>query len=241
MELLRNLLGMFVRALYNGLQGAFGEPESVSFFAISIILATIILKLAMLPLSFSQIKNQKKMAELQPEIQKLQQKYKNDPQTLAQKQQKLYKESNYSMLGGCLPMIVTLVVLIAFYRVFMYPAKYIFTEPGLYDSIQKNFFYIPNIDNPDKTVFMPLLAGLTTFLSSYLTQKNQPQPEQGGGMMNTMMIVMPLLIFYMGRNFATALVLYWIVSNVFQLVQQYITNKVVEKVKEEENVLDQNR
>lgn len=241
MELLRNLLGMFVRALYNGLHGSFGEPESISFFAISIILATIILKLAMLPLSFSQIKNQKKMAELQPEIQKLQQKYKNDPQTLAQKQQKLYKESNYSMLGGCLPMIVTLIVLIAFYRVFMYPAKYIFTEPGLYDSIQKNFFYIPNIDNPDKTVFMPLLAGITTFLSSYLTQKTQPQPEQGGGMMNTMMIVMPLLIFYMGRNFATALVLYWIVSNVFQLVQQYITNKVVEKVKEEENVLDKNR
>lgn len=138
-------------------------------------------------------------------------------------------------------MIVTLIVLIAFYGVFMYPAKYIFTEPGLYDSIQKNFFYIPNIDNPDKTVFMPLLAGITTFLSSYLTQKTQPQPEQGGGMMNTMMIVMPLLIFYMGRNFATALVLYWIVSNVFQLVQQYITNKVVEKVKEEENVLDKNR
>ena len=181
------------------------------------------------------------MAELQPEIQKLQQKYKNDPQTLAQKQQKLYKESNYSMLGGCLPMIVTLIVLIAFYRVFMYPAKYIFTEPGLYDSIQKNFFYIPNIDNPDKTVFLPLLAGITTFLSSYLAQKNQPQPEQGGNMMNTMMVVMPLLIFYMGRNFAAALVLYWIVSNVFQLVQQYITKKVGEKVKEEENVLDQNR
>ncbi|KXO16607.1 YidC/Oxa1 family membrane protein insertase [Peptoniphilus sp. GNH] len=240
MELLRNVLGMFVRAIYDGLQGAFAEPSSVSFFAISIVLATLILKLVMLPLSFSQIKNQKKMAILQPEIEKLKQKYKHDPQTLAQKQQQLYKDSNYSMLGGCLPMIFTLVVLIAFYRVFMYPAQYIFKEAGMYDSIQKNFFYISNIDNPDPSVILPFLAGLSTFLSSYLAQKaNESQGmDQGKSMMNTMMLVMPVMIFMMGRRFAAALVIYWIVSNLFQVLQQQITNMVIKKTEEDKDVPD---
>ncbi|MGI5949819.1 YidC/Oxa1 family membrane protein insertase [Peptoniphilus sp.] len=242
MSFISSILGSFVRLIYNILQGSMPEePASISFFALSIIIATIIIKVLILPLNISQTKNQKKMAKLQPQIMELQRKYKNDPQTLAAKQQKLYKESDYKMSAGCLPMIITLVVLMAFYRVFLYPEQYIFTEPGVYATINKNFFHIIDLDLPDKSLVMPLVAAVTTFLVSFIASKNPasqnagPGADQAQSMMKSMMVVMPIMIFMMGRNFAAGLVIYWTVSNLFAIVQQLITNKIVKDEVEEVN------
>ena len=109
------------------------------------------------------MKSQKKMAELQPEIQKLQKKYKNDPQTLAVKQQQLYKDANYNALSGCLPMIIQLVILMAFYRVFMYPEKFAFTDKVMFESMNKNFFYLNTLSATDKTMILPLIAKIYNF------------------------------------------------------------------------------
>lgn len=242
MNFISTILGSFVRLIYNFLVGVIPqEPASMSFYALSIIIATIIIKVLILPLNISQTKNQKKMAKLQPQIMELQRKYKNDPQTLAAKQQKLYKESDYKMSAGCLPMIITLVVLMAFYRVFLYPQTYVFTEPGVYESISKSFFHIADLDLPDKTLIMPLVATVTTFLVSFITSKNPATQNAGAGadqaqsMMKSMMIVMPIMIFIMGKNFAAGLVIYWTVSNIFAIVQQLITNKIVKDEVEEVN------
>lgn len=233
MSTISKILGIFFRFIYDILSKGFTEPKSISFFAITIIVSTAIIRLLMIPIGISQMKNQKKMAELQPEIEKIQKKYKGDPQTLAAKQRQLYQDANYNMLSGCLPMILQMIVLIAFYRVFYEPAKYVFTEPGMYDSIAKNFFYISNIDHPDKTLIMPIVAALTTFLSSWITQNTAAgkatQTEQSRSMMNTMTIIMPVMIFMMGRKFASALVIYWTVSNILQLVQQLIQNAIIER------------
>lgn len=67
-------------------------------------------------------------------------KYEKDPQLLAQKQSQLYKEAQFNPLSGCLPMLVQFPVLLAFYRIFMFPTKFAFTNPEFYASIQKNFF-----------------------------------------------------------------------------------------------------
>ncbi|MET3617756.1 YidC/Oxa1 family membrane protein insertase [Peptoniphilus olsenii] len=240
MSLISSLLGSFVRLIYNLLAGTIPqEPESISFLALSIIIATIIIKILILPLNISQTKNQKKLAKLQPQIMELQRKYKNDPQTLAAKQQKLYKESNYKMSAGCLPMILTLVILMAFYRVFLYPQRYAFTDPGVYEAMSKNFFHISNLDNPDTTLIMPLVAAVSTFLMSFISMKNPATQgagaDQAQSMMKSMMIVMPILIFMMGKNFAAGLVIYWTVSNLFAIVQQLITNKIVKDEVEEVN------
>jgi len=241
MKFISSILGAFVKFIYDMLASVMpAEPASISFFALSIIIATIIIKLLILPLNISQMKNQKKMAKLQPEMQKLQKKYKNDPQTLAAKQQKLYKDADYNLAGGCLPMIITMVVLIAFYRVFLNPQAFIFREPGLYESINKNFFYIPNIDNPDPTMIMGIIAAATTFLVSFISMKNPASQgagaDQAKSMMSTMMIIMPILIFSMARRYAAGLVIYWTVSNIFSIIQQFITNKIVQE--EVEEVMD---
>ncbi len=233
MSTISKILGIFFRFIYDVLAKGFPEPKNISFFAITIIISTLIIRILMLPIGISQMKNQKKMAELQPELEKIQKKYKSDPQTMAAKQRQLYKDANYNMLSGCLPMIVQMMVLIGFYRMFYDPATYVFKEPGLYDSIAKNFFYIKDIDIKDTTLILPIVAAVTTFLSSWITQNStankSTQTEQSQSMMNTMTLVMPVMIFMMGRNFASALVLYWTVSNIFQVFQQLIQNAIIKR------------
>ena len=233
MSAISTVLGSFLKLIYDALAGIFpSEPESISFFALAIIFATIILKLAIVPLNISQVKNQKKMAELQPEMAKLQKKYKNDPQTLAVKQQQLYKDANYKMLSGCLPMIIQMVVLIAFYRVFLEPTKYAFTEEA-FAAMNKNFFYIESLEQVDSTMIMAILAAISTFFVSFISTKNPAnqsmQNQQSQSMMSGMMIFMPIMIFTMGRKMQSALVLYWVISNVFAIIQQLISNYVVAK------------
>lgn len=243
MHLISSILGRFVKLIYDGLAAVMPqEPAQVSYFALSIIIATIIIKLFILPLNISQMKNQKKMAKIQPELKRIQKKYKNDPQTLAAKQQKLYKENNTNVAAGCLPMIITMVVLIAFYRVFINPQTFAFTDPGFYEAMNKNFFYIENIDHADTTLIMPVIAAVSTFLVSFITTKNPATQgagaDQAKSMMTTMMIVMPILIFSAARKYAAGLVIYWTVSNIFSIVQQLITNKIVEEEIEEVEVND---
>ena len=238
MHLISSILGRFVKLIYDGLAAVMPqEPAQVSYFALSIIIATIIIKLFILPLNISQMKNQKKMAKIQPELKRIQKKYKNDPQTLAAKQQKLYKENNTNVAAGCLPMIITMVVLIAFYRVFINPQTFAFTDPGFYEAMNKNFFYIENIDHADTTLIMPVIAAVSTFLVSFITTKNPATQgagaDQAKSMMTTMMVVMPILIFSAARKYAAGLVIYWTVSNIFSIVQQLITNKIVEEEIEE--------
>ena len=231
------LLGSFLKFIYDFMVQAFpNEPESISFFALSIIIATVIIRVAVLPVNISMMKNQKKMAELQPELEKLQRKYKNDPQTLAVKQQKLYKEANYNIFAGCLPMIIQMVVLIAFYRVFLEPAKYAFTDKAFFESISKNFFYLKNLEFKDTTMILPALAGITTFITSYLSSKNPANQgnQQANSMMKSMTIMMPLLIFWMSRNFQAGLALYWVVGNIVSIIQQLITNAIIAKDVSEE-------
>ena len=243
MHLISSILGRFVKLIYDGLAAVMPqEPAQVSYFALSIIRATTIIKLFILPLNISQMKNQKKTAKIQPELKRIQKKYKNDPQTLAAKQQKLYKENNASVAAGCLPMIITMVVLIAFYRVFINPQTFAFTDPGFYEAMNKNFFYIENIDHADTTLIMPVIAAVSTFLVSFITTKNPATQgagaDQAKSMMTTMMVVMPILIFSAARKYAAGLVIYWTVSNIFSIVQQLITNKIVEEEIEEVEVND---
>lgn len=158
------------------------EPKSISFYALAVIITTIIFKFALLPLNIAQTKNQRKMAELQPEVQKLQQKYKNDQQTLALKTQQLYKEANHNPLMGCLPLLIQFPIIISFFYIFRDPQKYAFTDPSMYQSMAKNFFYLTNLENVDRTMILPFIAAGLTLGTSLLMQKIQaktnPQAKQ---------------------------------------------------------------
>lgn len=234
---LASFFGTLLHAIYNFLTGIGSEPKMISFYAISIIITTLLFRLALLPLNLFQTKNQLKMAKLQPEMKKIQKKYEKDPQLLAQKQSQLYKEAQFNPLSGCLPMLVQFPVLLAFYRIFMFPTKFAFTNPEFYASIQKNFFFIQNLDKVDPTgMIFPIIAAFFTWLSTYIVQKSNkaPSTEQSEQMMRTMSMMMPIMIFVFARKMAAGLVLYWIVGSIYTIFQQYVSNKIIEKEKEAE-------
>ena len=127
---LGKILGSLLKFVYDIVSSIGVEPANFSFYAIAIIITTIIFKLLLLPVSLHQTKSSRKMADVQPLLKQIQTKYKNDPQTMQLKMQELYKQHNYNPASGCLVLLVQLPIIFAFFAVFREPAKYAFTEPG---------------------------------------------------------------------------------------------------------------
>lgn len=233
---LGNILGNLLKFVYDLVANLGSEPESFSYFAMAIIITTIIFKLLLVPLNMKQMKSTQKMSEIQPELKALQQKYKSDPQTQQIKLQELYKKHNYNPAAGCFPMLIQFPIIIAFFSVFRDPAKYAFTDPEFYASMNKAFFWIKNLENPDPYMWgLPLLAAATT----YGLNKTMQPPASGGGndaaasTQKMMGIFLPVMIFFSARSFAAGLALYWVISNVFTMLQQIIMKRPSLNVKEE--------
>ncbi len=246
-------MGMLVKLLYNIVSGL--DSSFLSAYAIAIILSTIIFKLLMMPFTLKQSKSMKKMQELNPQIKELQEKYGKDPQTLQRKQMELYKEANYSPFSGCLPMLLQFPILIAFFYVIRSPEIYVFGNQEAYNLINKTFLWIQDLSFAENFVFengivngismgmtlpflgaaLPILAAVSG-LTTYLTTKMTSQPamnEQQEATQKSMNMMMPVMIFIFGLQFPAGLALYWVVSNIFQLVQQYIVMNSSKNPKEE--------
>lgn len=232
---LGNILGALLRFVYDMISTTGIETEYFSYYAMAIIITTVIFKLMLLPVNLSQAKSSKKMAQIQPLMKEIQVKYKNDPQTQQRKMQELYKEHDYKPTGGCLILLLQMPIIFAFFAVFREPAKYAFTEPGLYEAINKSFFWITNLDNPDPFMLgLPLLAALTTYLQSIIMAKSQGSGDpQAEAMQKNMMYFLPVMIFFSARSFAGGLALYWVIGNIFTIIQTMISNRSLGKVKEE--------
>lgn len=216
MSFLLEILTNFFDLLHNGVQLVFAEP-SLSW-GMTIILFTIIVKLLLLPLTIKQFRATSKMTELQPKMKQLQDKYKNDPNRAQQEMMKLYKEYNVSPFSGCLPLLIQFPILIALFNVFN---KLDLTGVGF-----SLLPWITDLSAPDPLKILPILSALTTFISTKLMQ---PASGEAAAQTNTMNIVMTVMILFMSFKFSAALVLYWTVSNVFQLVQSLVMNKIKAK------------
>lgn len=174
------------------------------------------------------------MQEMQPLTKQLQDKYKNDPQTMQTKLSELYKEHNYNPSSGCLVLLIQFPIIIAFFAVFREPATYAFKEPGFYEAMNKTFLWISSLEFPDPLIWgMPLLSALTT----YLQTKTMPTVATGDAAASqtqkTMNYMMPLMIFFITKSFPAGLALYWVVGNTFTIIQQLISNRSLLMVKEE--------
>lgn len=230
---LGNILGSLLRFVYDLVSSIGTEPKNFSYYAMAIIITTVLFKLMLLPLSLHQAKSSKKMAELQPLIKEVQTKYKSDPQTQTAKMQEIYKEHNYNPAAGCLPLLIQLPIILAFFAVFREPAKYAFTEPGIYEALNKTFLWIPNLEVADAYLWgLPLLAAATTYLQSItmVMPNSDPKAQQTQKMMN---YFMPVMIFMTARSFPAGLALYWVIGNIFTIVQQIISKRSLVKIKEE--------
>lgn len=230
---LGNILGPILRAVYDFVSQIGSEPEYISYYAIAIIITSVIFKLILLPISFKQTASTEKMREIQPLLQQIQTKYKNDPQTLQSKMQALYKEHNYNPASGCLIMLVQFPIIIAFFAVFREPATYAFSDPGMYEAMNKVFLWIPNLENVDPYLWgMPLLAALTTYLQSKTMSLGVSPDDQTAKTQNMMSYMMPIMIFIAARSFPAGLALYWVISNTFSAIQQLISKRHFIKAKE---------
>ncbi|QEK13532.1 YidC/Oxa1 family membrane protein insertase [Crassaminicella thermophila] len=212
MRFLAKPMGYLLLYLYN-LIGNYG---------ISIILFTIIVKLILLPLTLQQLKNTRQMSELQPKLKELQEKYKNDKEKLNIKTMELYKKHKINPMGGCLPLLIQLPIIFGLFSVLRTPTVYI-TDPKFLQAISESFLWIPNLSNPDP-IILPILAGITTYFSMSTANTGAAAQNQT---MKTMNMVFPVMILWWGRSFPAGLTLYWVVSNAFQMVQQYFMPKAV--------------
>ncbi len=216
-------------------------------FGISIILFTILIRLLTHPLTVQQFKATRAMQSLQedPRYLKMQEKYKNDKDKMAQEQMKLYKELGINPLGSCLPTLIQLPIILGLYQsvtraMAASPLELFnlqqFIYPKLVNAAKllplENKFLWMDLGQPERvTMFglsIPLLAILvvaTTYLQSKLLQPPTQANDQGAMISKSMNIYMPILMGFMAYSLASGLAIYFLTSNVFGIFQYAILGR----------------
>ena len=142
--------------------------DLIGNYGIALIVLTVLVKLCLYPVYAKSIKSTMKMSELQPKMQELQQKYGRDQQLYNEKLTQLYKDEGVSMYGGCLPMIVQMIVVMGLFTLLRNPMAYIESDHMLF-AIHESFLWIQDLAQPDKWI-LPILAAVATFISSAMSQ-----------------------------------------------------------------------
>ncbi|MCR4734075.1 MAG: membrane protein insertase YidC [Treponema sp.] len=209
-------------------------------WGVAIIIMTIILKFAMFPLSKKQSMGTLKMQELQPKMQAIQAKYKDDQQKLQLETQKLYQQAGYNPASGCLPMIFQFLILFAMYDLFnnYFEFRGAMFIPGWIpdlsagDSVYtfKNF-NIPLLGNQIR--ILPVVYVASQLLFGKITQNGGMTTGQNAATMKFMTYGMPIMFFFLFYNAPSGLILYWTISNFFQMGQQIVINKMMAEKKAE--------
>jgi YidC/Oxa1 family membrane protein insertase len=190
--------------------------DVVGDYGYSIIIFSVIAKTLLLPLNIKQTQSTKKMNEIQPKMKEIQEKYKNDKEKMNQKLMEFYKEENYNPASGCLPILIQLPIIFALFSVVQNPTKFVFTAEQ-FASISKSFWWLPDLSIADPFYVLPVLSGITTyFQTKMLTPGKSTDPTT-----KTMNNVMPIMIAFMSFKFPSGVVLYWVISNIYSIVQQY--------------------
>jgi len=179
----------------------------------AIIILTILIKLALYPLSAAGYKSMAKMKKLTPRLQQLKETYGDDRARLHQAMAEMYKTEKINPLGGCLPILIQIPVFIALYWVLL-AAVEMRGAPWL--------GWITDLTAPDPWFILPVLMGIT----SILQVKLNPQPMDP--MQAKIMMIMPIAFTVMFVFFPAGLVLYWVVNNILSIAQQWAINRQVE-------------
>lgn len=204
-------------------------------FGLAIIALTIVVNLALYPMTQKQVKSTQAMQTMQPKLQELQKKYAKDKEKLAQEQMKLYKESGISPTGCLMPMLVQMPIWIAlFYSIRTLigdtPEAFVKLAELLYGSqivhtampLNSNFLWF-NLAVPDSTMILPLLVGGSMWVQQKMSavKSGNAQQQQQAQMMQWMM---PMMFFLFSMQFPSGLALFWTVSTLIRIVLQYRTS-----------------
>jgi YidC/Oxa1 family membrane protein insertase len=208
------VLAKLIDIMYN-LTVSMGIPS----YGLAIILFTTAVRLLMFPLNLNQAKSTRAMSLLQPKMKQLQTQYKNSPEILNREVSALYKKYNVNPLAGCLPLVIQLPLLMA-----LLGAIRSHPFPG-------SFLWLESLSQPDSTLIMPIVVGLSSFLQSKVTMASQPaQSGDQAKMMNRMMLyVMPVMLGFMSRSFEAGVALYWTVFNILGFLLQMAINAMINR------------
>jgi YidC/Oxa1 family membrane protein insertase len=189
-------------------------------WGVAIVLLTIIIKIIFFPLTYSSTKSMAKMADLQPKVKALRAKYKKAKTDIEQRRQmneemmKLYKEHGVNPAGGCLPLLIQLPVFWGVFRMLVVAVEFRHAPFAL---------WITDLSVRDPYYVTPILMGITQFISQKMTPTSA-DPSQA-----KMMLIMPFVMTIFFINFQSGLVLYWLTTNVLQIGQQALMNRMMHR------------
>lgn len=184
-------------------------------YGLAIVIVTLLIRFVLLPLNIKQIKSSKAMQQIQPELQKLREKYSSkDQQTqmkLQQETMELFQKSGANPLAGCLPIIVQMPILLAFYHAIMRTAE-----------LRSHEFLWFTLGEPDPIYLLPILTAGFTFLQQKIMMQGMNTQQANNPMMpqmTMMLYIMPIMIGVFALFLPSALALYWVVGNIFMVLQ----------------------
>ena len=214
-------------------------------FGLSIILMTIIVKVAIAPLTYKSYESQVKMRALKPELEVINEKFKDDPMKKQQETMNLYTKSGANPMSGCLPAFLQMPIFFALFVFF--PAAFSLRGKSFlwaddlssYDSILDLGFYIPLYG--DHISLFPILASIAIFFYTKMTtgQQMMPASQTGGVNMKVIMYMMPLMMLFFFNNYASGLSLYYFISNLLTIILMLVIknfiiddNKILTQIEE---------
>ena len=222
---------IFLKPIFNALIGLYNLVGDVG---IAIVLLTLAVRLLILPVTLQSMKSQKTLQALQPKLNALKEKFKADKQGLAKATMELYKQEKVNPASSCLPLLIQLPIFIALYQAMNIGLKnggmeflYGFVnKPESINAIAFGFLNLVNASIP-----IAILAGLSQFWQAKMLTPHKPVPsnipgskdEAMLGMMNKQMLyVMPAMTVVIGWSLPGGVILYWLVTNLLTIVQQYV-------------------
>ena len=193
--------------------------RGVGNYGVAIILLTVVSKVLFYPLTVRSMRSMKAMQQLSPQINALRSKYKSDPQRLQRETMELYRQYKVNPMGGCLPMIAQVPI---FYALYLALSVSVELQSAPFLCVGRLFgvdLWICDLASHDPTYVLPIMMGITMFIQQKMT------PAAGDPRQAKMMLVMPFVFTFMFLNLPSGLVLYWTVSNVLQIAQQWYMDR----------------
>jgi YidC/Oxa1 family membrane protein insertase len=191
----------------------------VGNYGVAIILLTVVSKILFFPLTVKSLRSMKAMQALQPQINALRNKHKGDPQRLQRETMELYRSHKVNPMGGCLPMIAQVPIFYALYLALSVSVELQNATFFCFGQIFGVHLWICDLASHDPTYVLPILMGVTMFVQQKMT------PVAGDPRQAKMMLIMPFIFTFMFLNLPSGLVLYWTVSNILQILQQWYMDR----------------
>ena len=195
----------------------------VGNYGAAIILLTVVSKVLFYPLTVKSMRSMKAMQSLQPQVNALRSKYKSDPKRLQAETLELYRKFKVNPAGGCLPMVAQIPI---FYALYLALSVSVELQGATFFCLGRVFsvdLWICDLASHDPTYVLPVLMGVTMFVQQKMT------PVAGDPRQAKMMLMMPFIFTFMFLNLPAGLVLYWTVSNVLQILQQWYMDRPTAK------------